>query len=96
MVAQKVSIFVRLLLAIGGGYVVSAGLTALAASAASVITTLPRSDAVVLASMAAFFVYLALLIWGFAERKLLRLCLVMIAISAISWGGSWGLVRPIG
>ncbi|MPZ34332.1 MAG: iron uptake protein [Rhodospirillales bacterium] len=82
-----------MLLAIGGGYAVSAGLAALAVATLSAITTLPRSAVVVLASMLTFLVYLAILIWTFAERRLLRLCLILAAAGAMSWGGVFGLAR---
>ena len=90
---RAVPIIVRLVAAIGGGYAVSAGLAALAALALPATTAMPRSEAVVLASMLAFLVYLALLIWAFAEPRLTRLCLVLIAAGTVSWGAALGLVR---
>ncbi len=90
---KAIPIIVRLIAAIGGGYAVSAGLAALAARALPVTTAMPRSEAVVLSSMLAFLVYLALLIWGFAEPRLARLCLILAAVGIVSWGGAFGLVR---
>jgi hypothetical protein len=49
-----VLIVLRLLAAIGGGYAVSAGLAAFASVGLPMITALPRSEAVVLASILAF------------------------------------------
>ena len=72
----RLSVLVRLVAAIGGGYAVAAGLAALAAVALSTGGLMARSEAVVLASMLAFLVYLALLIWAFADRRLARLCLI--------------------
>jgi len=92
-VAQGLSTSVRLLLAIGGGYGVSAGLAALVANALPAATILPRSEAVVLASMLCFLIYLALLIWAFAERRLSRLCVMMTAAGTLSWGTALGLAR---
>ncbi len=88
-------ILLRLIAAIGGGYLVSAGLAAFAAVGLPMATSLPRSEAVVLASMLAFLIYLALLIWGFAERRLSRLYAVLAATAAASWGGALGLARLI-
>lgn len=62
MVVRGASIVGRLLLAVDGGYGVSAGLVAPATVALPAITALPRSEPVVLASMLAFLVYLAILI----------------------------------
>ena len=87
------SVLVRLVAAIGGGYAVAAGLAALAAVALPAARLMPRSEAVVLASMLAFLVYLALLIWAFADQRLARLCLVLAVAGVASWGGAWGLVR---
>ncbi len=90
---KAVPIIVRLVAAIGGGYAVSAGLAALAARVLPATTAIPRSEAVVLASMLAFLVYLGLLIWGFAEPSLARLCLILVIVGIVSWGGAFGLVR---
>lgn len=92
---SMVLIILRLIAVIGGGYAVSAGLAAFAAVGLPMATALPRSEAVVLASMLAFLVYLALLIWGFAERRLGRLYAVLAVTAAASWGGALGLARLI-
>lgn len=94
MALWGVSNLVRLLLAMGGGYGASAGLTAFAAIALPTIKSLPRSEAVVLASMLAFLVCLALLIWAFAERSLCRLCLVMTGAGTGGRGCCFGLACP--
>jgi hypothetical protein len=86
-------VVIRLVVAIGGGYAVSAGFAALAAVALPLVTSLPRSEAVVLASMLAFLVYLVLLIWAFAEPRLVRLCLILAVAGVVSWVGAHGLVR---
>jgi hypothetical protein len=90
---KAIPLILRLAAAIGGGYGVSAGLAALAAVALPATTAMPRSEAVVLASMLAFLVYLGLLIWGFAEPNLVRLCLILAVVGIVSWGGALGLVR---
>ncbi|HYD05306.1 MAG TPA: iron transporter [Reyranella sp.] len=87
------AIVVRLTAAIGGGYAVTAGVAALAAVVLPMLTSMPRSEAVVLASMLAFLLYLALLIWAFAERRLLRLCLILAVAGAASWAGALALAR---
>ncbi len=86
-------VFIRLVAAIGGGYAVASGLAALAAVALPAGGLMARSEAVVLASMLAFLVYLVLLIWAFADRRLARLCLVLAVAGVASWGGAWGVMR---
>lgn len=93
---QSFGIILRLLAAIGGGYAVAAGLAALTAVILFVTGGLPRSEAVILASMLAFLIYLVLLIWAFAERSLTRLCLMLTIVGAVSWGTALGLVRLVG
>jgi hypothetical protein len=90
---KAIPIIVRLVAAIGGGYAVAAGLAALAARVLPMATAMPAREAVVLVSMLAFLVYLGLLIWGFAEPNLVRLCLILAAVGIVSWGGALGLVR---
>jgi hypothetical protein len=90
---KAIPLILRLVAAIGGGYGVAAGLAALAAVALPVTMAMPAREAVVLVSMLAFLVYLGLLIWGFAEPSLARLCLILAAVGIVSWGGALGLVR---
>jgi hypothetical protein len=54
---------------------------------------MPPREAVVLASMLAFLVYLGLLIWGSAEPSLARLCLILAVVGIVSWRAAFGLVR---
>lgn len=62
----------RVLLVVAGGYLVSASLVS-ASSVMLPFVGLHRSEAVVLASMCGFVLYLGLLIWGFAQQSLMRL-----------------------
>ena len=75
----------RVVTAILGGYTAASGLVALLAVGLPRLTALPRSEAVVLASMLGFVLYLALLLWGFAERRLLRLFLGLAFIAGASF-----------
>ena len=65
----------RILLSIAGSYLLSTGLAALLAVTLAFV--LPLSEAVVLMAMLAFVIYLALLIWAFAERRLFRVVVVL-------------------
>ena len=66
------SVGLRVLGAVCGGY----ALTALAVTAAGAVMArlgLARSEAVVLASMAGFLIYLGLLLWAFSVKSVARL-----------------------
>lgn len=61
----------RILLVVGGGYLLAAGASGLAAAALAQV--MPRAEATMLMAMLAFLIYLALMLWGFAERSWARL-----------------------
>ena len=86
MAGKAILLILRLAAATGGDYAVAAGLAALAARALPASTSMPPSEAVVLASMLAFPIHLGLPIWGFAEPSLARLCLILTAVGIVSWG----------
>jgi len=65
----------RLALTVFGGYGLSSALVSLGALALTGI--LPRSEAVVLAAMLGFPLYLVLLLWGLSARRLGRVWLVL-------------------
>jgi len=65
----------RLALAVLGGYGLSSALVSLGAMALA--GALPRSEAVVLAAMLGFPLYLVLLLWGLSSRRLGRVWLVL-------------------
>ena len=98
MFRRSLSIAARLLLAVGGSYTVTSGLTASMAVILRAIGVLPRDEAVLLASMLAFLIYLTILIWAFSEPRIRRLCIVLAMMGAVSWGGSGlvGLIQPGG
>ncbi len=91
-VRQGLGITARLVAAVGVTYAATAGCAALATLILSRTMVMPRSEAVVLTAMLGFLVYLAFLIWGFAERSLVRLWLVSCGVSLASWGGVWAIL----
>lgn len=78
----------RLIAAIGGGYVVASGAIALGAATLVAGRILPRDEAILLFSMLAFPAYLALILWAFAVRRLARLYATLTVAGAVCWGGS--------
>lgn len=73
----------RVLLAVVGGYGFTAATVMLTARGLAATGLLGRSDAVVLASMLGFLIYLGLLLWAFAEPRLARLVAVLGGGSAL-------------
>jgi len=71
----------RLLGAVFGGYALTA-LTVAVAGAVLARLGMARSDAVVLAAMLGFIVYLVLLLWAFSVKSETRLWLVLAAGAA--------------
>lgn len=65
----------RLVLAVVGGYFLSAAAAALLALGLSQIML--RSEAAMLMAMCVFIVYLVVLLWAFAEHDVLRLWLML-------------------
>lgn len=78
-----VPVIQRLLLAVVGGYWLTAGLVSLGALALAAV--MPRSEAVVLMAMLGFVVYLVLLLWAFAELRLTRLWLMLGGGPLVLW-----------
>lgn len=74
----------RVLGAVGGGYALTALSVAVGAVALS-RAGMVRSEAVALAAMLGFVLYLVLLLWGFSVRKVGRLWLGFGAGGAVMW-----------
>jgi len=82
MAPRGLQIVQRVALAVVGGYVLSA--EAAAWAALGLRPWLGAAEAVVLTAMLAFVLYLVLLLWAFAERRLLRLWLVLAVLPVAS------------
>nr|WP_315219686.1 iron uptake protein [uncultured Duganella sp.] len=74
----------RVLGAVGGGYALTALTVAVGAVALS-RAGMVRSEAVALAAMLGFVLYLALLLWGFSVRHVGRMWLAFGAGAAVMW-----------
>ena len=83
---QRLEIPARVLLAIGGGYALSAALVLAVAAALPPMTGLARGEAVVLAAMLGFLLYLGLLLWAFAPVRLRRVALWLGGVPTLAWG----------
>lgn len=67
----------RVIAVVVGGYAATVGLVALFAVLFTLVLGMARSEALVLASMVGFLGYAAIVIWGFAERRSLRLWVIL-------------------
>jgi hypothetical protein len=67
---QTCAVSLHVIGAVGGGFACTTALVALAAVALPLITGMARSEAALLSAMLGFIVYLVLLLWAFAERRL--------------------------
>jgi hypothetical protein len=76
------AIGLRLVLVIGGGYIASSALVAGLARALPLLG-FARSEAVVLASMLGFVIYLLVLILGLARRSLTRFVVELLVMTGI-------------
>lgn len=72
---QAALVLLRITLAVPGGYALTTGAVSL--TTVLLAGVMPRAEAFVLAAMLGFLLYLGLLVWSFAERRLMRLALVM-------------------
>lgn len=84
----------RVLLAVIGGYFFTTASVMLAARGIADLGLMSRSDAVVLAAMLGFLLYLGLLLWAFAERRLWRLAIVLGGGSLLLHGAASLLQTP--
>ncbi len=69
-------VFMRILTIIIGGYALSAVIVQFLALGLAKLGML-RSEAVVASALLAFLIYLVILLWAFAERRLLRIFMVL-------------------
>lgn len=84
----------RVVLAVGGGYLLAAGAAAL--SARLLAEAMAPSEATVLMGMLAFVVYLVLLIWAFYEPRLPRLWIVLGLGGPLAFGLAHLIATPAG
>jgi len=69
-------VFMRILTIIIGGYALSAVIVQFLALGLAKLGML-RSEAVVASALLAFLIYLVILLWAFAERRLLRIFMML-------------------
>lgn len=88
-VASRVAVVVL------GGYAATVGLVALCSVALARFGGVPRSEALTLTTIIGFLGYTAVVIWGFAERSLARLFLVLGLVAAVSHAAAIWFARVL-
>lgn len=76
---ERLRIVTRIAAATLGSYAVTAGAAALVAVALVATAHLSRSDALIVGSMIAYLLFTFLMLWCFAERRLGRVLLILVA-----------------
>lgn len=71
-----------------GAYAVTAGAAALLAMLLVALTGMSRSDALIVGSSLAYILFAALMLWCFAERRLGRVWLVLLAVALATHGAA--------
>ena len=89
--SKRLNLLVRIPLTIVGGYAVASALVSGLALSLPLLG-MARSEAVVTASMLGFLIYLFLLLWGAADRRLIRLAVGYVALTALGVA-PWVLIR---
>lgn len=85
MSTTATAVVLRVTAALLGGYAFSAALVALLAAVLP-LAGMARSEAVVLAAMLGFVLYLLVLLWAFSVRSLARLWAGLAGASVLAYG----------
>jgi hypothetical protein len=80
------SVLSRVLGAVCGGYAFSAASVALLAVGLPRVGGMARSEAVLVASMLGFLIYLGVILWAFAEPRLARVWGFLAGGAAVAYG----------
>lgn len=81
-----------------GAYATTAGAAALIGVSLVVEAGLGRSDALIIGSVLGYLLFAFLMLWCFAERRLLRVWAVLIVAAATTHGTAWMIApaMPVG
>lgn len=79
----------RVLLAVLGGYGVTALACALLAHALVALGAMDRAPAVLLASLLGFVLYTGVVLWAFHEQRLRRVSTVLLGMAALLGAALW-------
>ncbi len=78
-------VVLRTVLAVLAGFGFSTAVSGLGAVGLPLAFGMARSEAALLCSMLGFILYLAVLLWAFAEPRLMRVALVLVGGGAAAW-----------
>jgi len=88
------NIALRIVAAVLGGYALTAACAALLAVALPTLTPLHRGEAVILAAMLGFPLYVCTLMWGLLEPRLSRISGVTLGGACVIQVLAWLLFQP--
>lgn len=83
----------RALAAVVGAYAVTAGAAALIGVSLVAGAGLGRSDALIVGSVLGYLLFAFLMLWCFAERRLMRVWIILVAAAAVTHGAAW-MIAP--
>lgn len=87
--AGTARVVLRLLVAVPGGYLLSAALVSLLGGCLSWLGILSRAEAVVCSAMLGIVLYLLVLLWAFSVHSLIKLWAMVVGGSMLGWGLLW-------
>jgi hypothetical protein len=91
--APTFAIASRIIAAVGAGYAATVGLVALFGILLALLPGMVRSEAILLTSMIGFPGYAAIIVWGFAERRLARVWTLLGTVAIAGNGAAIALAR---
>lgn len=83
----------RVLAAVVGAYAVTAGAAALTGVSLVVGAGLGRSDALIVGSVLGYLLFACLMLWCFAERRLVRVWVILVVAAAATHGAA-SMIAP--
>ena len=87
------TITARLVISLVGGYAATVGVVSLGAVLLALLVGMTRAQALVLMTMLGFLGYAAIILWGFAEPRLLRVWAVVGGVAIASHLAAMALAR---
>lgn len=89
--APALAVTSRVVAVVGLGYAATVGLVTLLSVVLVLLFGMVRSEAIMLLSMIGFLGFAGIIIWGFAESRLVRIWAILSGVAIISHGAALAL-----